>query len=271
MQGRYWLLTIPHHQFTPYLPQNVNYIKGQLESGNETGYLHWQILVAFAKKIRLAGLKKVFGDNIHAELSRSDAADQYVWKEETRIEGTQFELGKKALKRNSDTDWDQVWESAKSGDLLAIPSDIRIRSYHTLKRIRKDYAKPEFRPEIQAKVFWGPPGTGKSRQAWEEAGVEAYIKASTTKWWDGYCGQENVIIDEFRGQIAIEHLLKWLDRYPCTVEEKGGQIALSATKFWICSNLPVDQWYPGLDRETLEALRRRVQITHFNLPLINNP
>jgi len=116
-------------------------------------------------------------------------------------------------------------------------------------------------------VFWGRSGSGKSRRAWEEAGDTAYSKDPRTKWWDGYMGQENVIIDEFRGQIGVEHLLKWLDRYPCTVEEKGGQIALCATRFWICSNLPVEQWYPGLDQDTLAALRRRLNVTHFNLPL----
>jgi len=103
--------------------------------------------------------------------------------------------------------------------------------------------------------------------AWNEAGEEAYIKSSTTKWWDGYMGQKKVIIDEFRGQIAIEHLLKWFDRYPCSVEEKGGQLALDADEFWICSNLPIEQWYPGIDQDTLGALRRRVEVTHFNVPL----
>lgn len=266
-QARYWLLTIPHHAFTPYLPPGVCYIKGQLERGDNTGYLHWQVVAYFPKRVRLAGVKAVFGDEVHAESTKSDAAEEYVWKEDTRVEGTQFELGKKSVKRNCEADWEDVWEKAKSGDLTSIPADIRIRSYHTLKRIRKDYTAPEWRENIQAKVFWGPSGTGKSHTAWNEAGRDAYIKSSTTKWWDGYMGQRNVIIDEFRGQIGVEHLLKWLDKYPCTVEEKGGQVALSATNFWICSNLPVEQWYPGLDQDTLAALRRRLTVTHFNPPL----
>ena len=36
------------------------------------------------------------------------------------------------------------------------------------------------------KVFWGDTGSGKSHTAWEEAGVAAYSKDPTTKWWDGY-------------------------------------------------------------------------------------
>lgn len=37
-----------------------------------------------------------------------------------------------------------------------------------------------------------------------------------------------------------------------------------ATTIWITSNLSPDQWYPDLDAETLSALKRRLNITHFN-------
>lgn len=98
---------------------------------------------------------------------------------------------------------------------------------------------------------------------WQEAGSQAYVKDPRTKWWDGYVDQEHVIIDEFRGAIAIDHLLRWLDKYPVNVERKGGQIALLAKKIWIASNLSPDQWYPDLDEATKAALKRRIKVTHF--------
>lgn len=137
--GRYWLLTIPQHEFLPYLPPTVKYLKGQLEVGADTGYVHWQLLAAFKRTTRLAGVKKVFGDSAHAELSRSAAADAYVHKDDTAIVETRFELGKRATKRNSDTDWDLVLESAKSGQFDAIPSDIMVRCYSQLKSIAKNH------------------------------------------------------------------------------------------------------------------------------------
>ena len=128
-QGLYWLLTIPQHAYLPYLPPACRFIRGQLETGANTGYLHWQVLVSFKRKVRLAGVKAVFGDSCHAELSRSSAADEYVWKEDTAVAGTRFELGERAIKRNSNSDWDAIWESAKRGKFEEIPSDVRIRSY----------------------------------------------------------------------------------------------------------------------------------------------
>lgn len=126
-QARYWLLTIPHNQFVPYLPDGIAYVKGQLEEG-ESGYLHWQLIATFTTKVRLAAVTRIFGP-VHAEPSRSDAADAYVWKEDTRVEGTQFELGRRPIQRNSPQDWDTVRSSAQSGRLVDIPSDIYIRYY----------------------------------------------------------------------------------------------------------------------------------------------
>lgn len=261
-QGRYWILTIPHHLFTPFLPPGVQWIKGQLEEGDGTGYLHWQLMVSFSSKKTMAFVKSIFGDSIHCELTRSAAAESYVWKEETRVPSTQFELGSKLLKRNSATDWEEVRKRAKTGELDEIPGDVYVRYYGNIKRIAADHARP-IAMERTCSVYWGTTGVGKSRRAWDEAGMEAYPKDPRNKWWCGYCGQSNVVIDEFRGDIGISHLLRWLDRYPVSVETKGSSTPLRATKFWITSNLDPRQWYPDLDEETKQALLRRLNITHF--------
>jgi len=262
-QGRYWMLTIPEADYVPILHESCNYIKGQAEIG-ESGYRHWQLVAYFPRKVRLAKVKEVFGATAHAEVTRSDAALQYVWKDDTAIPDTRFEYGRLPMKRAIPKDWDNIWDHAKTGQIEAIPADVRIRTYSTLKRICKDYQNAPFRPETSCQVFWGPTGTGKSHRMFTESYLDGhvpYVKSSTTKWWDGYQGQVRVIMDEFRGQIAVEHMLKWLDQYPCYVEEKGGQLALFATKFWICSNLHPDEWYPDIDVVTRDALKRRLNVT----------
>lgn len=297
-QARYWLLTIPHYGFTPYLPRECAYIKGQIEQGaefrcdeacdsfNEYGggqlrgdcnceqrerlgfivrqrYLHWQVLVIFKKKIRLAGVKRVFGDYAHCEPSRSAAADEYVWKDDTSVEGTRFELGSKPTQRGSSVDWDAIRASAKRSALDEIPGDVYVRYYGNLKRIATDNMEPVAQQRT-VRVYWGPTGTGKSRRAWDEAGTDAYPKDPRTKFWDGYRGHTRVVIDEFRGDIDIAHLLRWFDRYPVIVEVKGSSVVLRAEEIWITSNLEPDRWYPGLDAETRAALMRRLIVEEIN-------
>ena len=46
-------------------------------------------------------------------------------------------------------------------------------------------------------MLWGPSGTGKSRfvaACWPDA----FWKAPESKWWDGYSGQETVVLDDFK-------------------------------------------------------------------------
>jgi len=263
VQARYWILTIPYEDFTPYLPPQCDYIKGQLEQG-ASGYLHWQVCIHFAEKRTLLYVKLLLGQRVHAEPTRSKAASDYVWKEETRIPNTQFELGNLPVQRNQSKDWSLILAAARVGDFDAIPPDILVRCYGNLKRIRVDSLQPEPFPK-QVFCYWGTTGTGKSRLAWESAGMDAFPKDPNTKFWDGYSGQSKIVIDEFRGAISISHILRWLDRYPVIVEVKGSSCVLCATEIYFTSNLDPRQWYPELDDETLSALMRRfTQITHFS-------
>lgn len=88
-----------------------------------------------------------------------------------------------------------------------------------------------------------------------------------TKFWDGYRDHTNVVIDEFRGDISISHILRWFDRYPVIIEAKHGACVLSATNIWITSNLHPKDWYPMIDAATLDALLRRLNVTEFHTPL----
>lgn len=163
------------------------------------------------------------------------------------------------ISRARKTDWDQIYDLAKSGQMDDIPRDIYIRHYSTLKRIRVDHCTPSFRDNIQVVVYYGPTGTGKTHRAWREAMItgDPYIKNPNTKWWDGYRGQQNVIIDEFAGRIDISYLLTWLDRYPLICEIKGYSMPLEAIRFWITSNLHPTEWYPEAKPNHLDALLRR--------------
>jgi len=261
-QGRYWLGTLYSWTVPVECPAEVSWCTGQEETCPTTARKHHQVYVAFKRSVRLAVVKRVIGEG-HWELSRSSAAEDYCTKDASSVPGTRFMLGKKPMQRNNSVDWESIKHAAKCGDLESVPADVYIRYYSSLKKIASDNQKG-IAVERSCEVFWGVTGSGKSRRAWEEATMDAYVKDPRTKWWCGYRGQKNVVIDEFRGDIAISHLLRWLDRYPVLVETKGGSVPLGAEKFWITSNVDPRNWYLDLDSETKLALLRRLNITHFN-------
>lgn len=260
-QGIYWLATIPHHGFTPWLPDGFCFIRGQLELGAARDYLHWQILVIARRKCSARYMQECFGP-WHFELTRSKAADDYVWKEDTRVDGTQFELGQRPHSRSAPRDWDKVWDDAVSGQFMSIPADIRVRCYSTIKRIHENHLRP-VGIERTCYVFWGPTHTGKSHRAALEAGEDYYPKDPNSKFWCSYRGEEHVVINEFRGRIDISHMLQWTDRYKTLIDTKHGRTALKATTIWITSNLHPSDWWPDCDAHTVAAFIRRCRIEHL--------
>lgn len=261
--GKWWILTLSCAEYpdSPGLAADAVYAKGQQERG-AGGFLHWQMVVCFKTNKRRSGVVVAY-PSAHAELTRSPAALAYVWKEDTRIEGTQFEHGAPPFKRNSKTDWDAVWEAAKSGDLDSIPAQVKCQNWNNIRSIRAEHAQPSMRPVPVVHVFWGVTGSGKSHRAFEEAGAAPFVKSASNKWWDGYRGQDAVVIDEFAGMVDITHLLRWFDKYPLFVEIKGSTTPLKAFKFWVTSNIHPSDWYPNAPAEQKAALLRRINITHF--------
>lgn len=253
-QGIFWILTIPHYQFTPYLPPGVAYSKGQLERG-ESGYLHWQLIIHLERKQSLTGVRKLYGD-VHAELTNSKSAEDYVHKDETCVDvSTRFELGRRKLRRNDKRDWDLIRQLAHQGDFSKVDSDVYIRYYFALQRIARDNLRP-VEMVRRAFVFWGDTGTGKTRKCWDLA-KNAYPKDPCTKWWDGYTDQKTVIVDEFTGSINISHILRWTDRYPALVEKKGSTECFNADRILFTSNLHPREWYPMATAEQKRAIERR--------------
>lgn len=118
--------------------------------------------------------------------------------------------------------------------------------------------------------FWGATGTGKSRTAWETY-PDAYAKAVSNKWWDGYFGQKVTIMDDWRPtkEMPFNEMLALMDRYPKTVEAKGGTIHfISEILIITCPMDPTTllngEHYSWVGSEAKQQFLRRIdEITKF--------
>jgi len=129
--ARYWIGTLYNWVPPDALPPGATYFGGQQERCPTSGRLHHQVVIALSSAVRVGGLAR-YGVG-HWERTRSSSARAYCFKEDTRVLGSQFSLGTWPLRRNNATDWESVRQSAIAGDLPAIPADVFIRYYRSLK------------------------------------------------------------------------------------------------------------------------------------------
>lgn len=121
-------------------------------------------------------------------------------------------------------------------------------------RFFKEYSLVQAKPRawaMEVVYIYGPSGTGKSRYAqenWPESDSSYWLpkqKSGGNVWWDGYVGQETVVIDEwFPGYFGPGHvnfMLTLNDRYPLRVPVHGGLVMFSSRRIVYTSNYPPSQ------------------------------
>jgi len=130
-------------------------------------------------------------------------------------------------------------------------------------------------------VYWGDTGTNKTRRVLHETRMKygnarnLYIDTLSGKFWDGYIGQADILLDEVscksleRSYIDITMMLRILDIYQVRVEVKCAVAWLQATRVFITSNQDPDLWFPQISPTHHAALQRRItRLEHFTAPWV---
>ncbi len=106
-------------------------------------------------------------------------------------------MGARPMKRNDKKDWAKILALTKANKMNEIAEfvpDVYVRYYCTLRAIAKDSMKFVDRPDVCGYWIWGKTGLGKSHAA--RASFPNHYPKDLNRWWDGYQGQENVIMDD---------------------------------------------------------------------------
>ncbi len=113
---------------------------------------------------------------------------------------------------------------------------------------------------------FGAPGVGKSHWAAAEF-PDAFYKEPDNKWWDEYCSEKVVILDEFVGSVKLSLLLRWVDKYKCKAESKGSMLRLFNDTTVVLSNLAPWELYPNVAEIRRRALYRRFKV--YEMKIVN--
>ncbi len=237
--------TLPHWEE---LPDGIRFMYWSKERGETTQREHLQMYVETKAPQEASWLSGRLGGYWMISKGSAQQNKDYCSKDETHLDGP-WELGTSVKQGQSErlalcmnTVAKRGYEEAFAQDpVIGARFSSGMKEYDRIvtKRARGESYNP---PEIL--VLVGPTESGKTRLAREipsKRGV--YMKDPATKWWDGYCGQQTIILDDFYGQIKYSELLTLLDGNPKQVEVKNGHVTLSNRRWVITSNDFPWNWY----------------------------
>ncbi len=276
-ESRRWVLTLPEKEYSEadvrHRLGKYKAVVGQLEAAPTTGYLHWQLYLESKSAIRFSTLRKLFPKG-HYEVARKTRiqAVKYATREDKRAEsGVVINLGQLDLtvKQGKRTDLDsyseQIMLEGKSADEV-IHDDPRAVIYVNhlrqleLIRDRETWGK-KFR-EIEVHYIHGSTRTGKTSALFETYGYEAIYRVPNWKNpFDGYRGQDILLLDEYNTSVPMVDLLKILEGYPLEVSARYADKIAKFTKVFIVSNLELDEQHQTLQQEHVkqwEAFKARL-------------
>lgn len=123
--------------------------------------------------------------------------------------------------------WKEMWERKQRGE---------------------DISQIGMRPR-EVEILFGPTAVGKTTEVFMTVfgrdDETLFEKAGNTKWWCGYDGESNVLIDEFKGDSfgRIEEMNNMINSGTKIVETKGGSTVLQAERIFITSNSHPSHWW----------------------------
>jgi len=244
------------------LPCDLNYFAYAKETCPTTGRSHLQAFAYSCKVMRLPAWKKIF-PTAHIEPMRGAFAesDVYCSKQSALVEFGVRPMGNGKRRDLADACYMILGHETLYDVSLKMP-EVFVRYHNGLRALSTMHTPPYQHDTTRGYWLWGVSGAGKTHYA-EERFPNAYQKPQN-KWFDGYIGQDSIILNDYDCGKALGHYLKiWMDKWACTGEYKGGTIQLRHHHFVVTSNYSIEEQFAG-DEPLIEAIRRRCEVIHFS-------
>ena len=229
----------------------------------ESGTPHLQGYVYYATLKSFHQIKEHLGTQAHIEKQRgpTQRAIEYCKKD-----GDYYEYGEAPVGPAGQANkWKIVIQLARQGKLQEIEDQypaIFLRYHSKLQGFHRP-ERPLILDILENEWWFGPTGTGKSRQLWNH--YPDHYQKSLNKWWDGYANQETVAIEEWapKNEVTASFLKIWSDRYPFTAEIKGGTLQkIRPKRIIVLSNYNIDECFTN--EQDLLPIKRRFRVKEFH-------
>lgn len=234
----------------------------------ESGTPHLQVYVCLQNAVTFAGLqRRLPGYHLEVAMGTPQQAADYCKKEGVFVEHGELPAQGKRNDLESVRDEIKANPSITNRDLLERHPSVVARYDRFMDKCRKAYCRPATLTWTQSPNLWiyGPAGTGKSSTA-RSLSTSLYVKMAN-KWWDGYDGEDDVLIDDFHPEQAkylTTYLKIWADRYPFPAEIKGGSLFIRPKRIFVTTQYThISLFENGEDRAAVSRRFTQMDPTPF--------
>ena len=131
-----------------------------------------------------------------------------------------------------------------------------------VERTRSMFRDAEFADrwrDLEVTYLFGKTGSGKTRSVMDKYGYSSCYRVTDYKHpFDTYDGQDVLIFEEFRSSLKHGDMLNYLDGYPLLLPCRYFNRQACFTKVFIITNIPPDEQYRNVDKESRDAFYRRI-------------
>lgn len=233
-----------------------------------TGRIHQQYYLEFATQKKFQTIKNRY-PMLHFQSCNGNAKQniEYCSKDHTEV----YQFGE-PTKQGDRTDLKELCDQVRLGECsyqdILINNPMMVHKYgRTLQQCEDYFFSQTYRTEMtKCTWYWGPTATGKSHRAYENYHPATHYNYPYDKdWWDGYRGHDTVIINDFRGQIKYDQLLRLIDKHPHSVSRRCLRPRPFVSKhIIITSSLPPGECFPHrCESDSIQQLIRRCEVIHL--------
>lgn len=215
---------------------------GEPTDDKPDGYHHWQFFFQLRKDQTWGWLHKRL-PGIHLEPRRGTVEQcmEYCMKDGNFTQMGQV-LDRPGQGRRTDIVlFVEDCKTQSDKDLWTHHPDCMARYTRVPQAVRNAFVEPRSWV-TQLNWIFGEPGCGKTLYV-QQKYPDLYSQ-DRSMWWDGYSGQETVLIDELNApDFRFDTLLKIGNKGQYKVQVKGGYVEFVAKRLFIVSNIEPQQVY----------------------------
>lgn len=278
-QSKFWVFTVPNP-----LEGEKNWPKVETDEGDDVawcvyqperganGLHHLQGCCAFGSKKRLLQLTRKY-KGCHWEMMKGTCAQAkaYCRKDDTFFEFGGFkreEWGLMPAGQGARTDIAELRALVVQPGGLKRVADEHPEAFLRYSRLPQWSAllRPP-RPNVprEVKIYYGAPGTGKSRTVREQC-AELYVPATNNAGlmsFESYDAEKGILLDDFEaGNMTSGGLKVMTDRYANKLPGRGTSVENHADYIYITSNTDPRLWFPKDPTFWPAIVRRATEIVN---------